>query len=226
MRYFGGKARLARELAAVIDRYQVNTYHEPFCGMFNVGSKLTVRSRSASDVQPDLILLLKAVQGGWTGPDTVNEAEYNNLKTKAPSALRAFAGFGCSNSGKFFGGYARESTDRNFAANAKSSLEMLRPRIQGVQFSHQSYCDYDSDAELIYCDPPYDGMTGYTVGKFDSNEFWRWVREYSRRAIVLVSEYTAPDWASVVWEKPVKTDMNAKGGGKITRMEKLFTAGV
>ncbi len=226
MRYFGGKARLARELAGIINRYQVQTYHEPFCGMFSVGSLVSVPKRSAADIQPDLILLLQAVQKGWTGPDSVSEEQYNAIKTAAPSALRAFVGFGCANSGKFFGGYARESTGRNFAANAKASLMRLAPRIKDVRFARQSYLDFDEFVELVYCDPPYAGTTGYTVGAFDTAEFWRWVREYARRSIVLVSEYTAPEWATVLWEKQVRTDMNAKSGGKLPRIEKLFTVGI
>jgi len=225
MRYFGGKARLARELAAIINRFQVRSYHEPFCGMFNVGAEVAVPQRSAADIQPDLILLHLAVQQGWAGPASVSEAEYAALKKAPPSALRAFVGFGCSNSGKFFGGYARDATGRNYAANASASLCKLAPKIKGVRFTLQPYLAYDESADLVYCDPPYHGTTGYTVGAFDSNEFWRWAREYGRRSIVLVSEYTAPDWATVYWQKEVHTDMNAKAGGKITRMEKLYTIG-
>lgn len=225
MRYFGGKARLAKELSKIVNQYQVQKYHEPFCGMYNVGSKITAPCRSGSDVQEDLILLLNAVQQGWQGPETISEAEYQGLKKDAPSALRAFAGFGCSNSGKFFGGYARESTDRNFALNARTSLIKLEPLIRGVRFALQPYHEYNEAADLIYCDPPYDGTTGFSVGAFKSDEFWKWVREYSRRSIVLVSEYTAPDWATIVWQKSVKTDMNSKAGGKIARIEKLFTVG-
>lgn len=216
---------MARELAAIISRYNVQTYHEPFCGMFSVGSQVTVPRRTAADIQPDLILLLQAVQSGWTGPEVLSETEYNHLKKLEPSPLRAFAGFGCSNSGKFFGGYAREATGRNFAINAHRSLMQLAPRIEGVRFTRQSYLDFDAPADLIYCDPPYTGTTGYTVGAFDSNEFWRWVREYARQSIVLVSEYTAPEWATVLWQKHVRTDMNAKGG-KSPRVEKLFTVGI
>ncbi len=226
MRYFGGKARLARELSAIINRYQVTVYHEPFCGMFNVGAEVTAQQRTAADTQQDLILLLRAVSNGWNGPETVTEAEYNDLKKTVPSALRAFVGFGCSNSGKFFGGFARDVTGRNYASNAHKSLAKLAPKIKGVRFSVQAYLDYDEPAGLIYCDPPYEGTTGFTVGAFKSEEFWRWVREYSRRSIVLISEYTAPEWATAIWEKPVRTDMNAKGGGKINRVKKLFTVGI
>jgi len=226
MRYFGGKVRLARELSRIINEYQVDTYHEPFCGMFSVGSLVTVPTRSGADTQEDLILLLNAVRDGWVGPEEITEEDYALLKVDDPSPLRAFAGFGCSNSGKFFGGYARESTGRNFAANARSSLLKLAPNIQDVEFWYESYENYEGAADLIYCDPPYVKTTGFTVGMFDTKAFWLWVREQSRRSIVLVSEYVAPDWATVIWEKAVRTDMNSKKGGKIPRVEKLFTVGI
>jgi DNA adenine methylase len=225
MRYFGGKVRLARELSTIINTFEVGSYHEGCCGMFSVGSLVTIPVRTAADTHPDLIMMLQAVRDGWVGPETVTEEEYQALKIGEPSALRAFTGFGCSNSGKFFGGYARDATGRNYAANARSSLLKLAPKIQGVDFRLEPYQDFDRQADLIYYDPPYDGTTGFTTGPFCTESFWKWVREQSRRSIVLVSEYTAPDWASVFWQKNVRTDMNAKGGGKLSRIEKLFIVG-
>jgi hypothetical protein len=40
---------------------------------------------------------------------------------------------------------------------------------------------------------------------------------------VLISEYTAPKWETAIWQKEVHTDMNAKDGGKLNRVEKLYT---
>ena len=221
MRYFGGKVRLARELASVINQYKVESYHEPFCGMYSVGSHITAAVRSGADNQEDLILLLQAVQTGWAGPEFLSEDEYEFLKSVPACAMRAFAGFGCSNSGKFFGGYARESTARNFAANARSSLLKLAPKIKDVEFWYEPYVNFDDPCDLIYCDPPYVNTTGFTTGDFDTEEFWSWAYDRAKHSIVLVSEYVAPSWTSVVWEKKVRTDMNSKSG-KIPRVEKLF----
>ncbi len=231
MRYFGGKMRIARELAAAInqiaEKHRVEHYHEPFCGVFNVGSKIKTPSRSAADTLPDLILMLQAVQAGWNGPSTVSKAEYERLRHAEPSALRGFIGIGCSFGGKFFGGYAKGIDSQgvqNFAAYAHNSLADLAPKIEGVQFDIQNYLEYDGAADLIYADPPYYNTTGYTVGKFDSDEFWRWAKEEGRRRIVLFSEYSAPPWATVLWEKPQRTQINNKKG-KIPSIEKLFVAG-
>jgi DNA adenine methylase len=223
MRYFGGKARLAKELASVINSFKARSYHEPFCGMYSVGSLVTAPRRTASDVHPDLIMLFNAVQEGWIGPEFVTEEEYARLKVSEPSAMRGYVGFGSSYGGKFFGGYARDpKSDRNYTAECRAGWLKLLPYIEDVRFTCQSYKDYDGDAELIYCDPPYVGTTGFTAGKFDGDEFWRWVRDKSRYATVLVSEYTAPKWATEIWQKKVKTDMNARDGGKLSRVEKLF----
>lgn len=225
MRYFGGKVRLARELSTIINEFDVGSYHEGCCGMFSVGSLVTAPIRTAADTHPDLIELLQAVRDDWVGPEVVTEEEYKAIKGEEPSALRGFVGFGCSNSGKFFGGYARDATGRNYAANARSSLLKLAPKIQGVDFRLEAYSDFDRMVDLVYYDPPYDGTTGFTTGPFCTETFWKWVRELSNHTIVLVSEYTAPEWVKVLWQKDVRTDMNAKGGGKLARIEKLFIAG-
>lgn len=222
MRYFGGKARLGRQIASVINDVGSRTYHEPFCGMFSVGRHVKA-NRSGSDIHEDLILLLNAVASGWTGPTNLTEEEYREQKTAEPSPLRAFAGFGCSFGGKFFGGYARNNTTRNYASNASKSLVKLYPMIQGVEFRCQNYLDYEPIHDVIYCDPPYAGVTGFSSGDFNSNAFWDWVRKISKDSKVFVSEYEAPKDFKVVWEKSVKTDMNSKDSTKLPRIERLFS---
>lgn len=226
MRYFGGKARLGKELAKVIEKCCPNMqrYHEPFCGMFSVGKLISAPVRTASDFQQDLILMLSAIRDGWVPPETLGEDEYACLKLSEPSPLRAFAGFGCSNSGKFFGGYARDSTGRNYAGNARRSLLKMAPLIKGVEFNYEPYWDYFGSADVIYCDPPYKGTTGFTTGGFDHDLFYRWVELMSSRGSrVFVSEYTAPPHWKLVWEKPVLTDMKDKSKNRINRLERLFT---
>lgn len=224
MKYFGGKARIGKQIASVINEMGAESYHEPFCGLFSVGRHITAQKRSGADTHRDLVLLLQAVQNGWTGPDCVSEEEYQVLKKAEPSALRGFVGFGCSFGGKFFGGYARDDTDRNYALNAQRSLKKLAPQIVDVSFYQQDYLEYKGGAQVIYCDPPYRGTTGFTQGEFDSKEFWDWVLDISKDAAVFVSEYNAPDGFGVVWQKSVNTDMNGKAG-KLKRVENLFRKG-
>ena len=75
---------------------------------------------------------------------------------------------------------------------------------------------------VIYVDPPYANTTGYLLGKFDSKEFWEYMRELSKDHIVLISEQVAPDDFEVIWEQELqrKLDVNKENNFKVT--EKLF----
>ena len=80
MRYMGGKMRIGKQLAGVIQRFNPVVYHEPFCGMFSVGKHIVAGRRTACDIHPDLILLLNAVRDGWNDmPTNITEEQYNAL---------------------------------------------------------------------------------------------------------------------------------------------------
>ena len=225
MRYFGGKARLGKQIANHINLLcgDIENYYEPFCGMCSILENINATNKYGFDLHEDLILLLNAVNDGWIPPTSISEDEYNILKKSEPSILRGFVGFGCSNSGKFFGGYARDSTGRNYTQNAHNSILKKVQKFGNVIFKNQAYDILNVKDSVIYCDPPYNNTTGFTVGKFDSNKFWEWVRNISVENIVIVSEYNAPEDFNVIWEKPVKTDMKNNNNRKINRVEKLYS---
>jgi DNA adenine methylase len=215
----GGKSRIGKRLAAVIQTFNPTVYDEPFCGMFSVGKHVVAQRRSAGDIHPDLILFHKAVQNGWVPPAAVGEETYTALRKQPPSALRGYVGFAYSFYGKFFGGYAR-AKGMDFGHFAYTTTMKTAPHIRDVTFRCESYRDYHSDADVIYCDPPYAGTTDFSHGTFKTDEFWDWVR--SRREIVLVSEYTAPKDFQVIWEQPVTTTMRNKQDRGCARVERLF----
>jgi DNA adenine methylase len=225
MRYFGGKTRIGKELAKFVNKTygEPTVYWEPFCGMFSVGENITAKKRVATDKNEDVILLWKALQEGWHPPTEISEEQYLILKNEeTPSALRGFVGFGCSHSGKFFCGYARDSTDRNYALNAHRSLLRKIKKVQDVSFSHGDYFNFYPAIHnsIIYCDPPYKGTAGspgFDSSLFDFDRFWQWVRKKSEKNIILVSEYVAPEDFSPVWQKSVTLDMYQHD-----RVEKLF----
>lgn len=227
MRYLGGKQRIGKTIAGFINNLvicdKLASYAEPFCGMCGVGRHVIAAERRFSDEHLDLVLLLKAVCSGWEPPDVIAEEQYAELRNSEPSALRGFAGFGCSFGGKFFNGYARYSNGRDFTGEAKRAVIKIANDLVGCTIEHNDYGD-TPNADITYCDPPYDGTTGYSVGAFDSGEFWRWVRD--RPGHVFVSEYTAPDWVGLpFWQKPVKTTLarNSKpGAAENDRVEKLY----
>jgi DNA adenine methylase len=220
VRYLGGKIRLGKKIADVINTFQFSNYTETFCGLFSVGQHVQ-GIRTASDIHPDLILMMQALQRGWEPPETVSEDLYKILQYDEPSALRGFVGFGCSFYGKFFGGYARDKHQSNYALMARNSLLKIVPAIQDVRFKCQDYrdCQFENGC-LIYCDPPYVCVTDYSCGQFNNDEFWNWVRK--QQHIIIISEYNAPDDFEVIWQQPITTGVKDKTGHGIHRIEKLF----
>ena len=111
MMYLGGKSRLAKRIGAAIleNTDQRGQYIEPMIGGGSVFFELAPHFQMSygGDVQEDLILMYQALADGWVPPDTVTEEEWRELRDSPPSAMRAFAGFGCSFGGRFFEGYAR-----------------------------------------------------------------------------------------------------------------------
>lgn len=230
MRYLGGKFKLRRELSAFLERHRRpgQVYIEPFVGAFNVIAEMQ-NPRIANDVNPYLIALYSAVQRGWIPPRTLTENEYADIKNNRdqyPPELVAFAGFGCSFGGKWFGGYARDKLNQNYALNAHNSLIKVAPLLANVTIVSQDYRDLlIPPNSLIYCDPPYKSTTTYTAtNKFDHDVFWAWVRDKSLEGHdVFVSEFQAPDDFECVWSKSRKTNVTGLSGERPDRIEKLFT---
>ena len=102
------------------------------------------------------------------------------------------------------------------------SLERLErlERLESLQRLNLDYRDVPiEDGGVVYCDPPYRGVSGYVTGAFDHDAFYDWVR--NAEFPVYVSEYSMPEDFIPVWEKPVAVLANQKGtDGKVT--ERLY----
>lgn len=201
MKYLGGKHRIAKKLAAILNpaARKAGNYIEPFVGSAWVMCEITdTVYRTGCDANEALITMWhELVHAGWEPPDVLSEADYDWLKTfKDPTdPLTAFAGFGCSFAGMWFGAYARDKQGNNYAAIAARSLRKKREKLRHVLWKPCDYrnCDYEPGA-VIYCDPPYANTVPYdAVGTFDSAAFWDWCREMSQTNAVYISEYQAPD---------------------------------
>lgn len=75
--------------------------------------------RYCYDINEYLIEMFKALQNGWLPPQNLTVDEYYYIKNHPNSnkALTGFAGIGCSYSGKWFGGFARNKNGRKFSFN-------------------------------------------------------------------------------------------------------------
>jgi len=222
MQYFGGKQRIAKRIAEFINAHNPKVYLEPFCGSCNVGCLIQAEQRIFSDIHPQLIAMWENLMAGWEPPEQVSEEQYRVAQEGfLPDYLTGFIGFACSYSGKWFGGYARNSRGDNFARQGARSLTKKSKLLAGSEFV---LCDYQQailavPEALIYCDPPYNGTTKYKgTPDFDSEVFW----ESCRRPNVFVSEYTAPSGFREVLTIETNCEIRGKSG-RDKRVEKLFT---
>lgn len=218
MRYIGGKHRIAKKIADIVDYYsEGKEVSEPFCGALSATTK--IQPALASDLNHNLIDLYNAIRSGWTPPRNVSEQNYQDAKNLEDSPYKTFVSIACSFGGKVWGGYAREG-DRNFANEGANSLLRKIDKIRDVSLKACNYTEID--LPVYYCDPPYAGVTqGYKLGKFDSDALWNWARQRERDgAIVLISEFSAPEDFEAIASFPSKTDLRKNGTQKT--IEKVF----
>lgn len=81
-----------------------------------------------------------------------------------------------------------------------------------IEFRNVDYRAAADDAgedDVIYADPPYQGKSGYGVA-FDNVEFWEWCRQ-PRRALLIISEYSAPPDFVEIWAKQVTCALSQSG---------------
>jgi DNA adenine methylase len=227
MKYMGSKARHAKEILPIIlsGRQEGQWYVEPFVGGANVIDKVD-GNRIGSDQHFYLIKLLDAMSNydHWIPPWNVSEEDYKAGRGLDDPVLKAYIGFCLSYGGKWFGGYRRDKDGkRNYSLEAYKNYMTQAPKLCGVKFMNCDYFDLEIPPNsIIYCDPPYQGTTGYATGAFDHEKFWQWCRDkFAEGHRVYVSEYTAPDdWVSV-WEKTVNNTLTKDTGSK-KGVEKLF----
>jgi len=219
----GGKAKIAPQIASYLEsvRQVDQLYIEPFVGAANIIARMSGR-RAAYDAHPDLILMWNALQQGWRPPSEVSPELHASLRRAEPSALRAFVGFGCSFGGKFFGGYARSAKERNFAASAIRSLDRKLATLDGVTFERCYFQELKPSGALVYCDPPYAGTAGFSVGRFDHVLFWEVIRQWSATNTVIISECQAPDDFEIVKEIIAPCGLRSADGTLKPRVEYLF----
>jgi DNA adenine methylase len=230
MRYVGSKRKIAKRILAEIlsRRGDRNLYWEPFVGGCNSFSIIAPYFHKAygSDAHLDLIMMWQAVMDGWTPPESITEDEYNALRHAEPSPLRAFAGFGGSFGGKWFGGYQSNGSPRNYQAESARAVISRRRELgdSPVQFAS---CSYDrglaTSNMVVYCDPPYASTLGYKgTDAFDHAAFWQWCRDQADHgALVFVSEYTAPEDVACIAEFDHRMSVSLTTDRKTT-VERLF----
>lgn len=230
IRYFGGKTRTCKSISEIINKNIKDNYIKfisPFVGGAWVESLVQSNNKYLYDKHPYLIEMYKALKKGWKPPTNLSKEEYEYVRIRKNEKpyLTGFVGFGCSFAGKWFGGYAKDKTNRNYCLNAYNSILKKMKSLQDAHFECKDYKELKPKDSIIYCDPPYNGFTQYDeglLGKFNTEEFWEYMRKWSCNNLVFISEYDAPDDFTCIWQKETKLDIRNKNNKKEQRIEKLF----
>lgn len=230
MKYMGSKSRIAKDIVPIlqkcIDVTGSHYYIEPFVGGANIIDKINCDYKYGYDNNRYLIALLKHVQDGGKLSEDVSREMFNDVKKNKlnyePWLVGCVAYLASYCAKGFGGGYARpnEKTGRNFYQEAKRNLEKQTTKLlpkkigavdKGLCFVWGDYKDIPDgfSPQVIYCDPPYANSQQYSKEKFDSENFWNWVREKSWMGhYVFVSEREAPEDFECIWEGKVQQMLN------------------
>jgi DNA adenine methylase len=229
MQYMGGKSRIAKQIAAVIDEHRQpgQLVWDAFCGGLSVSVALSKKGPVlASDACESLIVLYRAVQNGWDPPTEVSKETWESAK-KLPDTdpMKAFCGFGCSFGGKWFGSYSRKDPrpGRQSQASCSKKLVLSHARAKNLTFAYIDFLSQPSDcpSAIIYADPPYKGQPGYnSVPDFDHVKFCDRIKHLSKACDVFVSEYDF-SFGNVVWEREIRALMLGTSKGS-NRLERLY----
>lgn len=245
MKYMGSKSRISKYIVPIIQKYIDETnckyYLEPFVGGANVIDKIRCEIKIGTDKNKYLIALLQRAQSGEPLYDSVPKELYDKARTafntgdstKFTDWEMGNIGFLASYNGRWFdGGYAKPGYEktkngerfRDYYRESKDNLLGQAPNLKGVKFDCKDYTYY-SEVNLkgfvIYVDPPYQNTKQYAnATKFDYDEFWQTMRDWSKDNIVLISEESAPDDFECIWEQEVSRSI--KAGDKSRSTEKLF----
>jgi DNA adenine methylase len=240
MQYMGGKQRISRHLAEIIDSYRSpgQPVWDAFCGGLSMSAALSQKGPVlSSDICVPLICLYQSIKDGWIPPaKEITRLEYEAAKTLDDTdPLKAFIGFGCSFGGKWFGGYAGGTNGHSpltytqlAARNVVESVENCFGDFRHIDFlecSPSIYADClfpsQSPRFVLYLDPPYKDTTTYGYSKsFDYQKFIARVEEWSQFHIVLVSEYKFP-LGERIWTSKTITRLDKTEKSK-ERVDALF----
>lgn len=214
MRYQGGKSRIAKPitqaiLSAIMGGEKLSIV-SLFCGTCSLESKLAESGMFdqiiCNDLHPYLIKMLQGVSAGYELPDYVSKEQYDyirNHKDEDP-VLAGFVGFGCSFGGKWFGGYARNITNTNYAMQSKRSLLKDLSNLNISIYTNLDYRDvYLPDNCIVLADPPYVNTTKYNHKNFDHDAFWEYAKEVSQTHQMFICEQVAPEDFVSIWYKEI-----------------------
>lgn len=230
MQYMGSKRRIAKDILPIMlkeaEKHRVGAWCEPFVGGGNMIDKVPhCYRRIGTDANEHVIEALRTIRDNPSNlPDVVTEEEYKSYRHTPPHPITSRVRFVCSFGGKFESGYAKNADGHNYSEVGRRNAIKQSPHLQGVRLFAADYREmkFTRKPVLIYCDPPYQGTTGYKTVDFDSEAFFKWCEDKAEEGhIVFVSEYNAPSHWEVVFEKEQTCNIDNRVAA-VTKTEKLY----
>jgi DNA adenine methylase len=209
---------------------KINTYCEPFCGMLGVFSHILLGLNEDFKLQRNLqneahfkfylgdtngsvIKMWKKLKKNpdWSPPSECSKELFEELKHNGrESAEKGFIGFVWAYRSKYFISYFSNPGTGRIEKNRNDVIKigkLLNKNKKRIKFTKNDYTQFSNIKNaIIYCDPPYSSSNQYYDDNrqqifFNQSEFWDWVRKMSKKNIVIVSEYSAPNDFKEIWRK-------------------------
>jgi len=229
--YHGGKKRIGNDISNVIlniydklpenKKSKINTYCEPFCGMLgvfyhvlnNLNENNSFNKFYLGDTNGSVIKMWKKLKKNpkWSPPVECSKELFEELKHNgSESAEKGFIGFVWAYRSKYFISYFSNPGKGRIEKNRNDVLKigkLLNENKNLIKITKNDYKQFSNIKNgIIYCDPPYSSSNQYYNDNreqiiFNQSEFWDWVRKMSKKNIVIVSEYSAPNDFKEVWRK-------------------------
>ena len=116
---------------------------------------------------------------------------------------------------------------KNQVLNQLKPLQQLErlQQLECVEATNLDYTEFSGvENAILYLDPPYENavLEGYSIDRFNSQSFYNWAYEMSKKNIVLISSYEISDerFGCVYEFKTARSTLS--GGNRGKRTEKLF----
>jgi DNA adenine methylase len=228
MKYMGSKSRIAKYIIPIMlnKRKPEQYWVEPFVGGGNIIDKVGGK-RIGADINKYVIEALISIRDYVDELPKNNseftEEDYKKLRLGDNYKHKGFAGFAYSFGGKWLGGWRRDKIgQRDYVKEAYLNAIKQSTNLQDTTLTNISYQSLKiPEQSLIYCDPPYEGVTKYK-DSFNTGLFWQWCREKVKDGhTVFVSEYKAPKDFECIWQKEIASSLT-KNTGSRTGIEKIF----
>ena len=183
-----------------------------------------IKNKDTKTVDDNLKLLINSFGNNKNG--YLYNAEWSDMKYKL--AVEIINKHDVFSSYKQTDTYKKVGTVKGNQLEHMQRLEQLErlQQLESLQHTNLSYEAFsDIEDAIFYLDPPYEntGHIGY-AGSFDSQKFYDWALEMSKKNIVIISSYEISDdrFRCVFEFEKARSTMQSGSAGK--RTEKLFMA--